>query len=601
MLGTLALLAAGGEADPLVNDLGLCLVAAAVLTIACRLIKVPAIAALLAAGVVVGPVGLALVESSVNIDTIADLGLVLLLFVIGLEVNLASLLRSGRALLVSGLLQVPLTVAIAWLLFAGLRQTGWDMLQGDYTALYLGLTCAFSSTLLVAGHLQSQRQMDTRSGRLAVGLLIFQDIWAVVVLALQPNFAHLDPTPVLLTLGGVAVMLAVAAVFTRHVLPRAFRAVGDAPQLVLTLAAAWCFGLGLFGLHLGDLLRLIGLDLDISISLGMGALIAGTSIATFPHAYEVLTKVGSLRDFFVTLFFVALGMSIPLPHGFDVVALALLLGVIAIALRQVLFLPLLLRAGVDVRRAAETSIKLSQISEFCLVIMYLGMDLGHVDERFTSAVIFAFVLTAVLSPALFRLAERSFPRLVRTVARVRGHAPSVPQDAPPVRPRLAILGFDRVGAALFCELERTSPDLLECTVVVDLDVRIREAIEARGARILNADLANLDALRHAGIDQAELIVIALTDDQLKGTDNHHITRSLRADNPDATIIASATRGAQVAGLIEAGASHVYMWPAETAAGLVPAIEAALGGELDEFTRRSERRHGPLAGRCGLLD
>ena len=601
MPGALVLLATGVELDPLVNDLGLCLVAAAVLTIACRLIKIPPIAALLAAGVVVGPVGLALVESSVNIDTIADLGLVLLLFVIGLEVNLATLLRSGRALLVSGLLQVPLTVGLAWLVFVGIRQTGWNMLQGDYTAVYLGLTCAFSSTLLVAGHLQSRRQMDTRSGRLAVGLLIFQDIWAVVVLALQPNFAHLDPTPVLLTLGGVAVMLGVAAVFTRFILPRAFHAVGDAPQLVLTLAAAWCFGLGLFGLHLGDLLRLVGLDLEISISLAMGALIAGTSIASFPHAYEVLTKVGSLRDFFVTLFFVALGMSIPLPHGLDVLALALLLGVISVALRQVLFLPLLLRAGVDVRRAAETSIKLSQISEFCLVIMYLGMDLGHVDERFTSAVIFAFVLTAVLSPALFRLAERSFPRLVDAVARIRGQAPSAPQDAPPVRPRLAILGFDQLGAALFCELERHSPALLAHTVVVDLGVRVHDAVQARGAHVLHADLANLDALRHAGVDQAELIVIALTDDQLKGTDNQHITRSLRADNPGATIIASAARATQVAALVEAGASYVYMWPAETAAGLLPAIEAALGGALAEFVRKHERHHGPLAERCGLLE
>lgn len=594
------LLAAGTPASPLVNDMGLCLVAAAALTVLCRLLKIPPIAALLAAGVVIGPVGLGLVADHENIDTIADLGLVLLLFVIGLEVNVADLLRSGRALLMSGLLQVPLTVGFAWALFVALRQTGWNMLQGEYTALYLGLACAFSSTLLVAGHLHSSRQMDTRSGRLAIGLLVFQDLWAVVVLALQPNFAHLDPVPVLLTLGGVALEIAVAVLFTRFILPRAFHAVGDAPQLILMLAAAWCFGLGLLGLHLGDLLALLGLHVEVSISLAMGALIAGTSIATFPHAYEVLTKVGSLRDFFVTLFFVALGMSIPLPHGVDVVALALVLGVIAVALRQLLFLPLLLRAGVDVRRAAETSIKLSQISEFCLVIMYLGMDLGHVDERFTSAVIFAFVLTAVLSPLLFRLAERSFPRLVRAVARIRGEQRSAPLDAPATPPRLAILGFDRLGAAVFCQLERDNHELLQRTVIVDLNVRVRDAVQARGARIVHADLANLDALRHAGVHQAELIVITLTDDVLKGTDNDHLTRSLRASNADSTIIATATRSADVPGLVEAGASYVYMWTAETAAGLLPAIDAALGGTLDSFVRDRERSHGPLAERCDLL-
>lgn len=594
------LLASGAGADPLVHDIGLCLIAAAVLTVACQRLRIPPIAALLAAGVVVGPVGLALVENPTNIATIADLGLTLLLFVIGLEVNLARLLRSGRALLVTGVLQVPLTVALAWALFVALRQTGWGMLAGPYTALYLGLACAFSSTLLVAGHLQAQNQMDTRSGRLAVGLLIFQDVWAVVVLALQPNFARLDLVPVVLTLAGVAVVVGVAALCTRFVLPRAFATVGHTPELVLTLAVAWCFGLGLFGVHLGAMLGLLGLHLEVSVSLAMGALIAGSSIASFPHAYEVITKVGSLRDFFVTLFFVGLGMSIPLPDGLDVLALALLLGVIAVAIRQVVFLPLLLRVGVDPNRAAETSIKLAQISEFCLVIMYLGMDLGHVDQRFTSAVIFAFALTAVLSPLLFRLAERSFPKLAAAVTRVRGPHLSLPLEAAHPRPRLAMLGFHHLGAALFCELEQRSPDLLRGTVVVDLNVAAHARIQECGARVVYADLANIDALHHAGVDQAELIVITLTDDAMKGTDNAHLSRSLRAHNPDATIIATASRHSEVAALVEAGANYVYMWTAETSAGLLPAISAALEGDLAGFIEQRTHQRGRLDDRRDLL-
>lgn len=601
MLALTPLLAAGTGEDPLIHDIGLCLVAAAVLTLVCQRLRIPAVAALLAAGVVVGPVGLSLVENPENIATIADLGLTLLLFVIGLEVNLASLLRSGRALLVAGLLQVPLTVAFAWGLFVALRQTGWEMLTGPYTALYLGLTCAFSSTLLVAGHLQARDQMDTRSGRLAVGLLIFQDIWAVVVLALQPNFAVFDPIPLLLTLAGVALVIGVAALCTRFVLPRAFQAVGSAPELVLTVAVAWCFGLGLFGLHIGQFLGYLGLDVEISVSLAMGALIAGSSIATFPHAYEVLTKVGSLRDFFVTLFFVGLGMSIPWPDGVDVIALAVLLGVIAVGIRQVVFLPLLLRAGVHPTRAAETSFKLSQISEFCLVIMYIGMDLGHVDQRFTSAVIFAFVLTAVLSPTMFRFAERSFPRLTAVVNRVRGVQRSLPAEAARPRPRLALLGFHHLGAALFFELERRSQDLLRDTVVVDLHIAAHQHITACGARVVHADLANIDALHHAGVDQAALIVITLTDDAIKGTDNGHLTRSLRAHNPEATIIATASRASEVPALVAAGASYVYMWTAETSAGLMPAISAALEGDLAGFIETRTRQLGRLEERSHLLD
>ena len=170
----LTLLAAGGTDHSLVPDIGTCLVAAAVLVVLFERLHLPSIAALLAAGVVVGPVGLSLVADPENIATIADLGLTLLLFVIGLEVNLHTMFRGGRALLLAGLLQVPLSAGLAWALFVGLRQTGWSMLTGPYTALYLGLACAFSSTLLVAGHLRARlpragrgtpsRPRATRSG-----------------------------------------------------------------------------------------------------------------------------------------------------------------------------------------------------------------------------------------------------------------------------------------------------------------------------------------------------------------------------------------------------------------------------------------------------
>ena len=596
----LTLLAAGGADHSLVQDIGVCLVAAAVLVVLFERLRLPAIAALLAAGVVVGPVGLSLVADPDNIATIADLGLTLLLFVIGLEVNLHSMFRGGRALLLAGLLQVPLSAGLAWALFVGLRQTGWVMLTGSYTALYLGLACAFSSTLLVAGHLHSRRELDTRSGRLAVGLLIFQDLWAAVVLALQPNFADLALVPVLVTLGGIGVVMGVAALAARFVLPAAFRAVGRAPELVVTLALAWCFGLGLFGQYLGDLLALLGLELAVSISLAMGALIAGSSIAAFPYAHEVIAKAGSLRDFFVTLFFVGLGMSVPLPEGVDVLALAVLLGVVAVAIRQFVFLPLLLRVGVDVRRAAETAIKLAQISEFCLVIMYLGMDLGHVDERFTSAVIFAFVLTAVLPPALFRLAEGSYPRLLTVIARLRGIPPALP-ERPAYRPRLALLGFHRLGAAIFCELERSNPEVLRHTVVVDLTIALHAEIHSRGAEVVYADLANFDALRHASVDQATIIVITLTDDVLKGTDNLHLVRNLRALNSHSTIIATASRPADVLAIHDAGADHVFMWSEETALALVPAIQAALRGDLARFVTGRRRLRRPLEERCELLE
>ena len=168
----------------------------------------------------------------------------------------------------------------------------------------------------------------------------------------------------------------IATVVARLALGRLFQIVARSPELVVSLALAWCFGVGLFGANLGRLAHAVGIHAEVSVSLEMGALIAGATIATSPFAYEVVSRVIHLRDFFVTLFFVGLGMSIPVPDGGAVVALAVAVAAVAVAVRFLVFLPLLYATGLDRRNAVGTSARLAQVSEFCLVIAYLGARLG---------------------------------------------------------------------------------------------------------------------------------------------------------------------------------------------------------------------------------
>ena len=178
------LLAGGGGLSPLVSDIGMCLVASAVLSLIFVRVRLPVTAAFIFAGVLIGPIGMEMITDEESINTIANLGLTLLLFIIGLEINVKSLLASGKTLFITGLFQVPLTIGFGLVAFWGLTQIGLGNGNSEYTVLYLGLACAFSSTLLVVKTLQSRLQMDTVDGRLCIGLLIFQDIWAIVVLAL---------------------------------------------------------------------------------------------------------------------------------------------------------------------------------------------------------------------------------------------------------------------------------------------------------------------------------------------------------------------------------------------------------------------------------
>ncbi|MBX3161116.1 MAG: cation:proton antiporter [Deltaproteobacteria bacterium] len=587
-------LAAGGL-NPLVADLGLCLVAAGVLAIVFVRLHIPAIAALLGAGVLLGPAGLEAIHDRERIDTIANLGLTLLLFVIGLEVNVRSLLASGRTLIVTGVVQVPASIALGAVTFLAL---GW----AGYPALYFGVACAFSSTLLVVKYLQERLKLDTQAGRLAIGLLIFQDIWAIVFLALQPSFADPSIAPILLTFLGTAILGVIATVVARFVLGRAFAVVARSPELVVTVALAWCFGVGLFGANIGAISHQLGFDVQISVSMEMGALIAGATIATSPYAYEVVSRVVHLRDFFVTLFFVGLGMSIPVPDGASVLLAAGLVALVSVLLRFTVFLPVLYATGLDRRNSVAVSAMLAQVSEFCLVIAYLGARLGHVSSRHVSVVIFAFVITALATPFFFENSDRLYQRLRRVLdaVRIRSRGTHVEQDSEDA-PRLVLLGFHRIGSALLADLERVHPELLPHTLVIDINQKVHDQIRQRGAQAAYGDIGAVDVLRHAGVSGAEVIVSTVPDELLRGTSNAAIVRTVRSLAPNATIIANCTKISQVGPVRAAGADHVFRAPSEVALGILPAIYAALNAGLPSYLEALEEEHGALEKRAEVLD
>jgi len=592
---------AGGGLDPLVQDIGVCLVTSGLLAVLFTRWKLPDVAAFLAAGVLVGPVVGHVVTDADNIATIADLGLILLLFVIGLEIDLRKLLASGRTLVVTGLLQFPLCVAfgsgVASLLatvFPGPQREPW-------APLYIGFATAASSTLLVVSLLQSKRQLDTTVGRIALGLLIFQDIWAIVVLAVQPSFDRPELGPVAATFLGTAILVVVAGLLARHVLPIAFRWIARVPELMLVAALGWCFGIGFLGSHLDSIVGLLGLPFHLSVSMEMGALIAGASIATLPYSADVISKVGHVKDFFVTLFFVALGMGIPAPDGPAVLVLAVAIGAAAVLARYVVFFPLLFLTGLDRRSSFVASTKLAQISEFCLVIAYIGMNLGHVSDAFVSTVIFAFVPTALVCPALFQAGDAIHDRLGPWLTRLGFREPAA-SDVESDREAfdIALLGVHRVASSLLEELRRRDPDVLQRMLVVDFNVGIHAKIAETGATVRYGDLSNPDSLHHLGIEHAAVVVCTIPDDLLKGTTNRKLVRAVRAVAPNATILVEASDLRETVLLYDAGADFVYHGRVEVAHFLAEAVTSAVRGELDAFRSRREVERGSWGTRTEVL-
>ncbi len=587
--------------DPLVQDIGICLIVSGVLSVVFERLRIPTIAALLVAGVLIGPVGMSIVTDHARIETIAHLGLTLLLFVIGLEVNIRSLIASGKTILVTGVFQVPLTIGGAWAAFLALRAAGVLGAAEGYVPLYLAFACGFSSTLLVVKQLQSRHQLDSASGRLAIAMLIFQDIWAIIILAVQPNFANPDIRPVAATFSGIVFVAIIAAVGARWLLPVAFRLVAKVPELVVSVALAWCFGLGLFGGHLGAILHKVGLGVEVSVSLEMSALIAGASIASLPYSHEVVTKVTNLRDFFVTLFFVALGMQIPVPTA-SALTVAACVAVASILLRLFVFVPVLYVAGADRRLAVMTSTRLAQVSEFCLVIVYLGRNLGHVSPEIVASIIFSFVMTALVTPTLFTLSVDLDQRIggLLSLVGIKPPKSGAADDHGKQPPRVVLLGFHRLASSLIFDIARTNPELAARVLVIDLNVGAHAALRERGVQVSYGDVSNPDTLKHAHIDQAEVIISTIPDDMLKGTSNKLLATLLRKLAPNARVIVNTIHTADAAAMYDAGADLVFSLHSETSHALLPAIEAMLEGQGEAYREELRNAGRDLVGREELL-
>ncbi|MDB5511957.1 MAG: Sodium/hydrogen exchanger [Enterovirga sp.] len=548
----------------LLQDIAVCTIAAWALGVLANLTRQPIILAYLVAGFVVGPAGLALVQQQENIEAISELGLIFLLFMIGLEIDLKKVLSSGSTILVSAGAQILGGSALGVLFFLAL---GYGIGGGRWDALYLALAAALSSTVIIVKVLYDKRELDTLPGRITLGILVLQDLFVILFLAVQPSLNELRPGILVMSLGRVGVLVATMLLVSRYVLPHIFVRVARLPELVLVGALAWCF-LG------GELAA------QLHLSREMGALVAGVSLSTFPYALDVTSKVTSLRDFFVTLFFVGIGMTIPIPD-WNVVALALALSAFTIVSRILTTVPPLYWMGQGIRASLLPAINLAQVSEFSLVLMQLGVAAGHISVETKSATSVAFVLLAILSTFAITNSNYISRPTVRLLKRfgLRDLDTGDPEGDGQKPPRIMLLGFFRTASSFIAELEREDREMLDDIKVIDFNPVVLKGLGDRGIRVQYGDISQRETLVHAEIAKAEILVSTVPDYLLKGVTNEKLVRQLRSINPKAIIIAHADVISDIERLYAAGANHVFVPRLIAGSELRRVLHAAQDGML----------------------
>jgi Kef-type K+ transport system membrane component KefB len=534
----------------LLSNIGLVFIIATAFAFIAKFLKQPLILAYLVAGVVIGPeIGFAWVQDENTIELISEIGLILLLFIIGLEIDLKKLLSAGRTVLITGIGQFLLCVGlgIGLALLMGFTPAG-----GNFDWLYLAVTLALSSTLVVVKLLYDKSELTTLPGRITLGVLLFQDIWAIVFLALQPNLhdPHLGTLLESLVKGAGLVLMTLG--LSWYVLPRFFSFAAKVPELMLIAALAWCF--------------LVSGAADwLGLSREMGALIAGVSMSTFPYNLDVIAKVINIRDFFVTLFFVALGMKIPQPTVTMVTA-AIGLSLFVLASRLLSVFPVLYWLGNGLRASLIPSVNLAQMSEFSLIIASLGLALKHISPELVATLTFVFAITSVLSTYLIAYNHEIQRRLALVLLKL-GFTSGADNDdvteAAEAANSIVFLGCFREASSILHEIELRAKEtenvgILAQILVIDFNPHVLQELKRRGIKCLYGDVAHMDTLHHAHIHSARIVACTISDDILRGTNNLRLLRQARRLCPHARVITAADNLPSAIELYEQNADFVYI-------------------------------------------
>jgi len=564
---------ADGDGLGLVSAIGLAIVSACSVAILFHLLNVPALLAYIVSGLLLTFFASNLISSSLDIITnISHLGLVFLLFIIGLEMDLSGILKMGFRAALAVLLQGPVAIAAILAVQYGADAVGIDIpgLGSNHQAFfYFAVACALGSTAVAVKLLGDQFDLRSKAGKITVLTLIAEDICAVGALSYvqsQASSGDGQGQSMALMIGGGIVLAAILVLVAKFILSRIMRRFSKSPDMLALIAIGWCF-------LCAESISRVGLSAE------MGALIAGLTVGRLPQHIEILSKVSSLRDFFMALFFVALGMTLPLPTV-AVMGNALALVVIVVISRILLFAPTLLWAKSGLIVSLTAAINLSQLSEFTLLLIPIGIAGGALTTEEGMVISYALMLSVILTGFAIKYNYRIALALTRMFgktatdgddSRTTGSAAANHGTGPDI----VMLGYFLNAEALVTEIRDKHPELFSRILVIDFNLQSHARIKELGFKVAYGDIGNLETLRHHGIAHAKIILSTISNSFLRGISNQELVEEIGKINPNARVITTADREEETSELLRLGAFRAISASRCSAPAYLTAIEDAL--------------------------
>lgn len=457
------------------------------------LLRQPLIVAYIIVGVMVGPAVFGLVTATDQVELLAKVGIAILLFLVGLKLDLHLIRSMGKIALLTGLGQVIFTSVVG---FGIILLLGFDVIA----AVYIAVALTFSSTIIIVKLLSDKRELDELHGRIAVGFLIVQDL--VVIIAMIAIVALGTPgdggtgQQILFTvLGGIAFLVSVA-LLAKFVIPSLLDFIARSRELTLLFAVAWAVSLAFISSALG-------------LSMEVGAFVAGVALASTPYRDILGASLVNLRDILILFFFIELGASLTFADAIDQLGSALVLSIFVLIGNPLIVMVIMGVMGYQKKVSFKAGLVVAQISEFSLILIALGFSLGQVDEAVLSLVTMVGIITIAISTYFILYSEQIYQRIAPALSiferkgvdqSVDGEQIAHPYDA-------IIIGAGRFGGEIIQGLRDRGAHVL----VVDHDPYVLRRLRESGVETLYGDVGEPEFSGHLPLHETNAIICAVPD------------------------------------------------------------------------------------------
>ncbi|MBP9771757.1 MAG: cation:proton antiporter [Candidatus Pacebacteria bacterium] len=532
-------------------EIGKLFVFAGLLALLFRSLRQPLIPAFVLAGVLVGPLGLNYIHHLETISEIAEISTVVMLFVIGIEMDLSRLRVVGFAAVIGGLLQVAATFAVG---FGAAKLFG----VSGTAAAYFGFASAFSSTMVVIKVLGEKRDLNTLYGRITVGILVIQDICAVFALSVL-SIKDFSATSVVTTLTLAAgLILIVVFICGKFIFPRLLDYVAHDKETLFTIVMGILFLGALYANQQG-------------LSLGIGSFLAGLALARLAYKYEISGELKALKSFFAILFFVSLGLGLSPTANLDAIDhtrhafyqtiaeygwMIVVFTLIMILVKPLITMVIMGMFGYERRESFSIGVSIGQLSEFGLVLFAQGIAVGALARNSMPPMIIVAVLSIVFSSYVMKFNEPIFQRVKNLFGWLNMIRVSKPHDALSQQPlennfEFLLVGRDKLGKQIEKALRKKTGVRY---LVVDSDPDVIATLRREKVPYLFGDITNPDVLDQINFKTIRTVCSTVPDIR----DNEALMKHVQEINPETNFIGIVESGHEAEELYQRGAHYVLV-------------------------------------------